>query len=122
MLLPQLEEFRGEDGGGEEAQEKEATDGQIFHILPTMRFEHINSASVCRGSCGKRAFSAWTDLVLWLSEPRLDPFVKLFEGHSQDGRTLGDRADYGLGDAGQILLQHFHAAVAHLLLRHRALE
>ena len=33
MLVPQVEEFRRENGGGKETQEEEAADGQILHIL-----------------------------------------------------------------------------------------
>lgn len=34
MLVPEVEQLRGEDGRREEAQEEKATYGQVLHILP----------------------------------------------------------------------------------------
>lgn len=63
-----------------------------------------------------------TDLVLGLAELLLHSLVQLFEGHSHDRRALVDGAHDGFDDAGQVDLQHLHAAVPHLLFGQRALE
>lgn len=63
-----------------------------------------------------------TDLVLGLAELLLYSLVQLFEGHSHDRRALVDGAHDGFDDAGQVDLQHLHAAVPHLLFGQRALE
>jgi len=75
---------------------------------------------LCLYKCSSLSFVNWpwpeTDLILWVDKLLLYPLVQLFEGQPHDGGTLVHGGHDGLEDAGQVGLQHLHAAVPYLRL------
>lgn len=120
VLVPQLEQLGREDGRREETQEKEAADGQILDVLRSRGHQRSRQPGRQGRAITPPPFP--TDLVLGLAELLLHPLVQLLEGHSHHRWALVHRAHDGFNDAGQVDLQHLHAAVPHLLFGQRALE
>lgn len=54
VLLPEAEEFRGEDGGGKEAEEEKPTDGEVPHLLARER-DSSGLRPVVLAACGPPA-------------------------------------------------------------------
>jgi len=56
VLLPEAEEFRGEDGGGEEAEEEKPADGEVPCVLAGARDRDSSGLGVAGlGACGPPA-------------------------------------------------------------------